>query len=228
LNYSGLSLSPDEWQRYDRLRDPAAKSLYAFSRLFLRWTLSAAVDGSRLPHHWQFAKGKNDRPVLADDEDQPQLRFSLSRGRRAAAVAVSRALDVGLDLEPCRLQRGMTILYDFLTREERQRIRRLPVTHREAEFVRIWTVKEARAKLDGRGVAAPCFSAREGRVTAGRASCATFVIPRPEPYFLTVAWAPSRTLQPRVSFRSLEGWTVHLADHLVTEDRVDEYRALDA
>jgi phosphopantetheinyl transferase len=215
-------LGPDEVRRFERTRNRASRTEYAFAHLFLRWVLSASVDGSVSPNEWRFGKDDHGKPLASLETGAPGPRFSLTHTSWAAGVAVTRSMDVGIDMEPRRLPRGVGIVEDVLSPSERRRIRRTPAPRREEEFIRLWTRKEASAKLDGRGVASPCFAVDCRDRTARREAFATFEVPFREPCILTVAWNAAEAFRPRLRFRSTKGWPIHLANHLVTEGRVDE------
>jgi len=82
--------------------------------------------------------------------------FSLSHSHAALAVAVSRGR-VGIDIEAVGVGRHSELAARFFTDGEMTRYLSAPDDKREAEFVRIWTAKEALFKRSERAE----FIARE-------------------------------------------------------------------
>lgn len=91
------------------------------------------------------------RPALEDETTD--LRFSLSHSGSRALLAVTRGLDVGIDIE--RIRHGVDVLRlaeRFFTPAEARHLLERGEKNRLVEFFRLWTRKEALVKLLGLGV----------------------------------------------------------------------------
>lgn len=92
-----------------------------------------------------FGYGPHGKPFLID---HPGIHFSLSHCREAVACAVSSA-PVGVDVESVKEYRESLINYTMNSREAEQ----IATAERpDIEFTRLWTMKEAVAKLSGTGI----------------------------------------------------------------------------
>jgi phosphopantetheinyl transferase len=119
-------------------------------RALLRTVLSATVDDGTPPERWRFATEPFGRPRVVEPSPE-RVRFSVSYGHDAVAVAVSRRHDVGVDIEPLVPPRVAEIPWSELCPAERVLLRDTPPHERYERFVRMWTLKEAFAKCAGRG-----------------------------------------------------------------------------
>lgn len=122
-----------ERARAARIVDARRRALWERSRGVLRALLARCLDAD--PRELRFASGPHGKPMLCNPAATaagpgvpPGLRFNLSHSGAAMLVAVTAGREVGVDLERAR---------------ERH----------TAEFLRAWTVREARVK---------CLGARPG------------------------------------------------------------------
>ncbi len=119
------------------------------------------------PHRLSFLHQSGGKPYLTDGPE-----FSLSHTARRAAVAVSKGVALGLDIERPRPVRPD--ISQAFAASERTYITALPEPARQAALFRVWTHREALAKGMGLGVwnAAERFeldlSGAEVRITAIR------------------------------------------------------------
>jgi phosphopantetheinyl transferase len=88
------------------------------------WRLAASPDALRralavylgeAPERIQLTEGEHGKPRLADPE--AQLRFNLSHSGEVALVAVSGAVEVGVDVERLRPKREEAFYWDWACRE---------------------------------------------------------------------------------------------------------------
>jgi len=139
-------LDDDDLERCRRLRRAPDRARFVVGRALLRTALARATGWS--PREIRFAYGAAGKPRLEDDTTG--IEFGLAHGGSAAAIALARAL-VGIDIEPVvALEPGAIAV--ALSASERATIEALPVAGRSRRTLRLWTMKEAYAKLVGRGV----------------------------------------------------------------------------
>lgn len=95
------------------------------------------------------------RPELAGPHREA-LRFNWSHSGGRALVAIARHVQPGIDLEH-RQRRGardvLALAQRFFAPQEVQALRALPAADRALAFLRLWTLKEALLKAEGRGLA---------------------------------------------------------------------------
>ncbi len=127
---------------HDRLRQLAA-------RLFLRDILSECL--GHPPADIRFGVGEHGKPFV---EGRP-LEFNLSHSGEVIAIAVAPD-PVGIDVEPWdRKVAGSEIAGRWFDPDEQAWIESHDSTRRQEAFFRLWTIKEAAIKADGRGMAIP-------------------------------------------------------------------------
>jgi phosphopantetheine--protein transferase-like protein len=134
-------------QSYRQLPD---RERYIAGRTLLRHALSKSVGGRVAPADWDYREGPYGKPTVADG--LPPLEFNVSHSGGCVAVAVSMKGPVGIDIECIDPEGPPGIIYDVLTDGERDRLKKCPAERQQAEFIRIWTVKEACAKALGLGL----------------------------------------------------------------------------
>ncbi|MFF8380349.1 4'-phosphopantetheinyl transferase family protein [Streptomyces sp. NPDC015661] len=142
---------PEDTTRLRALRDDRLRRRFLASRLLLRTTLGALA--GRDPDGIVLARTALGRPYAPG---LPDLDFSLSHTGSLLAVAVVRGGRVGVDAE--RPGRPMSVLeHRMCTPHERAGLtaRGLRGTARDAELLRLWTLKEAYAKALGTGLRHP-------------------------------------------------------------------------
>lgn len=135
-------LSPDERARADRFIHGGPREQFIAARSALRRILSryAGVE----PQTLAFATSPTGKPCLST----PSVRFNLSHSGTGAVIAVTRTLEVGVDLEwvrPRETFRDMARRY--FTPAEADAITDLRA------FYAVWTRKEAFLKALGLGLA---------------------------------------------------------------------------
>jgi 4'-phosphopantetheinyl transferase len=150
------------WQMLDEserstlalLRRADARDSFLTGHILLRRALSRAAKNRVPPDGWRFTRSAGGRPEVAADVGIGALSFSLSRSSGLAAVAVTGAAgcEVGVDAE--RVDTPLACIPDdvALSPAEQWRLARDPPGERSAQFLKLWTLKEAYAKLRGRGV----------------------------------------------------------------------------
>ena len=94
-----------------------------------------------------FAYGEHGKPTL---RDYPDVHFSMSHTRGAVAVVLSDN-PVGIDIERADRRISPTLVRHCMNEDECRRIE--SAANPQAEFLRLWTMKEATAKRTGYGIA---------------------------------------------------------------------------
>ena len=126
------TLSPDELARAGRFRRARDRRRYLFARGVLRSILARYL--RRAPAELSFRYGRTGKPRC---EGNP-VRFNLSHAGDLVVCAVTRARDVGIDVE--RVRPGLDTLMRWLW---------AGAAARRREFFRGWTRLEALAKAQG-------------------------------------------------------------------------------
>lgn len=142
-------LSPDENRRAEDISHAMRRSAYTASRVLLRATLTEATRGIVPPGAWAFGANAHGKPLVTSPVGVG-MRFSLSYTSTLIAIAVSQKHELGVDIEtiPSTISE---VPWQVLTQAERQFIRALPPAEQFAEFLNIWTIKEAYTKYLGVG-----------------------------------------------------------------------------
>jgi phosphopantetheinyl transferase len=143
-------LTSDDYAEFAQLNTNARCRARA-TRTFLRKALSAAVDDEIHPHAWRFVRSAFGKPYVASG--LPVVHFSTTHTRGVSLIATSRNSCVGLDGEALGIRGWHTIADGMFTRRERAIVNSVPPCAREQTFLRIWTAREAYAKLIGTGLA---------------------------------------------------------------------------
>ena len=147
------TLSPDEQDRAQRFKSSQHRRRFAAARGILRHILARYLRTS--PRDIQFESGPFGKPLLQDSEGQP-LHFNVSHSRQCAVYAVSRDLEVGIDLEEDRDSLDYAgVAERICSPQEFTVFQNLPEAEQRAAFFRCWTRKEAFVKALGHGFSFP-------------------------------------------------------------------------
>ena len=144
-------LAPDEAERARRLRFEADRRRFVGSRVALRRILAGCL--AVAPREITFRAAPSGKPRLDPASHGSTLRFNVSHSGDLALVAVSRGVEVGVDVELRRPQPDLEALAArYFSPCERAAIAALRPTHRLAAFFDYWTLKEAYLKACGDGL----------------------------------------------------------------------------
>lgn len=142
-------LSDEECERLDAYRSREAAERYVVTRSLVRIVL-----GERLgmpPREVRVSRTDTGKPVVAEG-----VHFNVSHSGDLILLAVSDKRPVGVDVERRReVVRVDALVERWLTQDERRDIDRLKgagASDSEA-FLRVWSLKEARLKALGVGIA---------------------------------------------------------------------------
>ncbi|MDR6502210.1 4'-phosphopantetheinyl transferase [Burkholderia ambifaria] len=158
LGVSGLealaaSCDDDEMARAGRFVFERDRLAYLAAHGLLRRALSHA-EPSCGPREWRFSTGRYGRPEL-DKRFRRRPHFNLSHCETRVTCVVSGTIPCGVDVETLRRSPGHAVMDACLAPSERARIARFDAPGRDAEFLRLWTLKEAVAKGAGMGLHLP-------------------------------------------------------------------------
>jgi 4'-phosphopantetheinyl transferase len=148
-------LDSDEQRRADRFLFARDRDTFIAAHALVRRALSRYVDLP--PQLWQFQLGPYGRPEIADalPSGLPRLRFNLSHTHGFAVCAVTRELDLGVDVETLDRRAPLEIVDHFFAPAEVAALRGLPLAMQGDRFFVYWTLKEAYIKARGMGLALP-------------------------------------------------------------------------
>ncbi len=143
-----------ELARMNCLHHAKDRELFLLSRVLMRSVLASYLDCPGCDVC--FACDNHGKPTLHADRHRERLRFNLTHSRGAAALAVSREREVGIDVEDRRRKvEHMALAERFFAATEAIHLRQLAEEERADAFFAIWTLKEAFVKGIGRGLAFP-------------------------------------------------------------------------
>jgi 4'-phosphopantetheinyl transferase len=146
-------LDPTEAARAARLLDPVKARRFTVGRGLLRRILSLYLDTD--PAALVFGTGVNGKPFLAG-EGGSDLCFNLSHSGPWALYAVTRGVEVGVDIEEIDSALDFERLAaQFFTPGENALLRGVSLARRRRAFYRLWTRKEAWLKGMGWGFSVP-------------------------------------------------------------------------
>jgi 4'-phosphopantetheinyl transferase len=152
-----LELLPaDELRRAEAIVDPRRRALWARARGLLRSLLGEYLDED--PRALRFEYGPHGKPAIEMRRPRtrgtrPALAFNLAHSRALAVYALSRAGDVGVDVESCSRPVDGRAIARLAQREgDAATLRPIDTAARAAEFRRIWVRHEAALKLRGDGI----------------------------------------------------------------------------
>jgi len=145
------TLSKDERQRAARFYFEKDKARFVAGRGILREILGWLLEAG--PRELVFSRESRGKPQLAGPAAGGFLHFNLAHCDSLAIYAVSRAHEVGVDLERIRpiFETEEIVAHCFSDRERAQWLS-LPGDSRGEAFFNCWTRKEALLKATGEGI----------------------------------------------------------------------------
>ena len=144
----------------DQRREQALKFRYELGRKTSAMAYLLLCEGLRreygITERPLFEYGEHGKPSIVG---HPELHFNLSHCREAVVCAVSDR-PVGVDVECFREYKESLVRYT-MNDEEVERI--VHAERPEEEFIRLWTMKEAKVKLTGQGISDDMKRVLDGR-----------------------------------------------------------------
>jgi 4'-phosphopantetheinyl transferase len=150
-------LSDDERARHARFKFESDRDIYLVAHALVRRML-ANVTGAR-PDALSFVAGEHGRPEIAAPSVATPFRFNLSHTHGLVACAVTRASDIGVDVEYVeRKVELLNVANHVFSAREVQSLAALSGEAQRERFFELWTLKEAYIKAIGTGLSAPLRS----------------------------------------------------------------------
>lgn len=159
---------PEYFPEYDRLLSPGERERnrrYVFekdrirdllTRVFIRQLLASYL--SVAPEDLQFEANAHGRPTLRWPDPSSNLDFNLSHAGEMIACALVPAGRVGIDIEPIDRKVNIQQASHFFSKIELAELALLSGERQKEHFLRLWTLKEAYIKAQGRGLSIPLDS----------------------------------------------------------------------
>ncbi len=139
-------LDDEETARVEKFRSEQLRRRFIVSHGRLREILGVYADKSP---KWLSFTYQNGKPSLKDCK----FEFNLSHSHEMAALAITRGIPIGIDIEKVRpIPNYLEIAQRFFTEDEVRKLRNSPATDQLRTFFLVWTHKEARAKATGEGL----------------------------------------------------------------------------
>ena len=144
-------LADEEQERAARFRLADDRRQFAVTRALLRTLLGRYL--KQPPRSLMFRYSDFGKPLLDPSQNPAGITFNVAHSGDRALLAFGSWLDVGVDIEDLRIERGVAELAEaILTPAEHRRLLALPEARRKAEFLQTWTRREALAKGLGVGL----------------------------------------------------------------------------
>jgi 4'-phosphopantetheinyl transferase len=143
------ALSSDEIERGARFRFEQHRNRFITGRGWLRTVLARYLD--QQPGELRFEYNQNGKPSLRGGD--PSFHFNLAHCDDLAVLAVTRAAEVGVDVERVRPLKDADDIADrFFSRTESAGLKALAPAEKPSAFFNLWTRKEAWLKATGEGL----------------------------------------------------------------------------
>ena len=150
-------LTGDELDRANRFYFEIDRQRFIAARGTLRFILSRYI--TIYPGHLRFHFNQYGKPVLAPEFNSDLLNFNLSHSGGMALYAITRNMEIGVDVE--RVRSGFKyeeIAERFFSANEVAILRKIPTEKKLEAFYNCWTRKEAYIKAHGKGLSLPLDS----------------------------------------------------------------------
>jgi 4'-phosphopantetheinyl transferase len=142
-------LTPSERAHRQKLRTATMRHDYLATRALCRLALSHSTGVD--PATWVFTAGKFGKPAIARPPAFRPVRFNLSHTDGLIVCAVSRAGEIGIDVEETSREVDIAqISRHFFSADEQGHLSTLSAKERKRRFFQLWVLKEA--YLKGRGI----------------------------------------------------------------------------
>jgi len=140
-------LADEDRERADRYRLIEARSDFIVARATLRSVLGRYLGVE--PRRVVFRYGPQGKPFLASGK----LHFNLTHSHGLALVALSRTVEVGVDVERIRPFNDLQFAERYFSPREVNFLKTVSQPERTEMFFHAWTRKEAFLKATGEGIA---------------------------------------------------------------------------
>ncbi len=144
-------LSDDEKQRGKRFVHALHRERFIAAQGFMRNVLGSYLNIQ--PEAVRYTRKLKGKPILNPLVHDEHLHFNLSHSNEFAMLAISRNLEVGMDVEYVnRKNHWLKLVRRFFTETEQQAFFTLPPDQQQRAFFQVWTRKEAHMKVTGQGL----------------------------------------------------------------------------
>ena len=145
-------LDPDETARSTEFATWDLRHRYVTGRAALRSILSTIENGAVPAADWRFGFSTNGKPYVRAPANMGWF-FNISYAEDLIAIAVSKEVEVGVDVELSHVIPRDELPWHLFSGNEQQVLKATPAANFMPVFLRFWTLKEAIAKRTGQGVA---------------------------------------------------------------------------
>ena len=150
-------LTDDELDRANRFSFEIDRQRFIAARGILRSILSRYIP--IYPGHLRFYYNQYGKPFLAPQFSSCLLTFNLSHSGNMALYAITRNMEIGVDVERVRSDfEYEEIAKRFFSVGEVAVLRTIPTAEKLEAFYHCWTRKEACLKAHGKGLSLPLDS----------------------------------------------------------------------
>jgi 4'-phosphopantetheinyl transferase len=150
-------LTDDELDRANRFSFEIDRQRFIAARGILRFILSRYI--TTYPGHLRFYYNQYGRPFLAPEFSSYLLNFNVSHSGRMALYAITRNMEIGVDVERVRSDfEYEEIAERFFLANEVAILHMIPIEKKLEAFYNFWTRKEAYIKAHGKGLSLPLDS----------------------------------------------------------------------
>ncbi len=144
-------LTDDELDKANRFSFEIDRKRFIAARGILRSILSRYT--TICPSHLRFYYNRYGKPFLVPDSSPYLLNFNLSHSGSAALYAITRKMEIGVDIERvCSNFEYEEIVKHFFSDRDASFLDRLPNEKKLQAFYKCWTRKEAYIKAYGTGL----------------------------------------------------------------------------
>ena len=151
------ALTVDELERANRFSFQIDRQRFIAARGTLRSILSRYI--TITPSHLRFHYNRYGKPFLAAEFSAHLLNFNLSHSGSMALYAITRKMEVGVDVERVRSDVDYEEIAErFFSANEVAILRTMPTEKKLDAFYTCWTRKEAYIKAHGKGLSLPLDS----------------------------------------------------------------------
>ncbi len=145
-------LDPDETTRSTRFATWDLRHRFITGRAALRSVLSMLEAGTVPETDWRFGSSTNGKPYVRAPKSSIRS-FNLSYADDLIAIAVSKEVEVGVDIEFSQEIPQSDLPWHLFSNDEQRLLRAASAADLPPVFLRLWTLKEAIAKRTGQGFA---------------------------------------------------------------------------
>ena len=147
-------MSSVEWEKLSRFVLNKDRRRYRVTRLLVRHVLSRYAPIP--PHEWTFGSTDFGRPLITNDGAAARsIRFNISHSDKVVMIAVTRELEVGIDVEDLDRDVPLDVASSLFAASEVSQLSAMPHGSKLRRFLDIWTLKESYIKAHGKGLSLP-------------------------------------------------------------------------